>query len=484
MMNKFNKFLILLVVVGALGIFLYLFMNWEKKATVAKESFFGETEKVEDTKEANHQYVAGQPVDMRYGAALAVKGVVHVKTQYMHKSQNHPLFDFLFGSTVQSEPARVVMNAGSGVIISSDGYIVTNNHVISRSENIEVVLNDKRAFPAQLIGKDPNTDLALLKIEATDLDTIAFANSDGIALGEWVMAVGNPYNLTSTVTAGIVSAKARSISNPGESRMNIDAFIQTDAAVNSGNSGGALVNTKGELVGINTAIQSRTGSYVGYSFAIPSNIVAKVTADLKKFGEVQRAYLGVEILTVTDEVAKEYHLQSTEGVLVAKVNRGGAAEQAGLQANDVITAINGKEINSVEQLQEQMGKFNPNDKIEISVKRAGVVKHFRVELRNTIGSLSEEGELRVFGGIISNLKERLKETLRLAGGVVVREVGTEELYKAGVRRGFIIQSINNREIENIEDVAKSLEENILGGQFLMDGVYPDGTKMYYKVVKK
>lgn len=474
-----------MVVIGALGIFLYLSMNWEKKATVAKESLWGDTEKVEKTQAEDYQYVAGQPVDMRYGASLAVKGVVHVKTRYMHKSQNnHPLFDFLFGSTMQSAPARVVMNAGSGVIISSDGYIVTNNHVISRSENIEVVLNDKRAFPATLVGKDPNTDLALLKIEANDLDTIAFANSDHIALGEWVMAVGNPYNLTSTVTAGIVSAKARSISNPGESRMNIDAFIQTDAAVNSGNSGGALVNTKGELVGINTAIQSKTGSYVGYSFAVPSNIVAKVTADLKQFGEVQRAYLGVEILTVTDEVAKEYNLQSTEGVFVANVNSGGAAEQGGLQANDVIVAINGKEINSVEQLQEQMGKFNPNDKIEISVKRANIVKHFQIELRNTIGGLSKRGELKVFGGTLVNINDRLKETLGLNGGVVVLEAGRGALYQARVKRGFIIQTINNAQIVNVDDIVKSMESNVLGGQFLIDGVYPDGTKVYYKIVEK
>ncbi len=320
---------------------------------------------------------------MRQAAAESVKAVVHVKTQYTERANySNPFLEFFYGYSAEA-PRRRVLSNGSGVIISSDGYIVTNNHVIERSDRILVVLNDQREFPARLVGVDKNTDLALLKIEAENLPAIRFADSDEVALGEWVLAVGNPYNLTSTVTAGIVSAKGRAISDPRKRRMSLDTFIQTDAAVNPGNSGGALVNTSGELIGINTAIQSATGAYVGYSFAIPSNVVEKVAADLKEFGTVQRGYLGIQIIPVTGEVAKHLNMEKVEGVMVVSTIFGGAAEEAGIQAEDVIIALNNKKVRTVQQLQEQLAKYSPGDNLTVSVKRSGIMKHFELELRTS-----------------------------------------------------------------------------------------------------
>lgn len=378
-MNKVNSFFIALIAVGIGGIFMYLFLNWNKNAQPEKQNAITYAQPPQEQK-----LLATQPVDMKAAAAMAVKTVVHVKTQYTERANySNPFLEFFYGQGAET-PTRRVLGTGSGVIISSDGYIVTNNHVIERSDKILVVLNDQRKFPAKLVGTDRNTDLALLKIEAENLDTISFANSDDLALGEWVLAVGNPYDLTSTVTAGIVSAKARAISDPRERKMSLDAFIQTDAVVNPGNSGGALVNTAGKLVGINTAIQSATGSYIGYSFAIPSNVVAKVSTDLREFGSVQRGYLGVQIASVTDDLAKHFHLEKVEGVFVVNVTEGGAAQEAGMQSEDVIVALNNRNVNTVQELQEQLAKYSPGDNLKVSVKRKGILKHFDLELRNTI----------------------------------------------------------------------------------------------------
>ncbi len=385
-MNRITNFFIVLLAVGIGAILMFIILNWEKQLqpdTSPNTITYAQPPQNQPKEIQKQSVITGQTVDFRAAATSAVKSVVHVKTQYTERARyNNPFLEFFYG--YDNAPTREVQNAGSGVIISPDGYIVTNNHVIQRSDRIKVVLNDQREFPAQLIGKDKNTDLALLKIEATNLDTIRFANSDEVALGEWVLAVGNPYNLTSTVTAGIVSAKARSISNPRTRRMSLDAFIQTDAVVNPGNSGGALVNTKGNLVGINTAIQSTTGAYVGYSFAIPSNVVAKVAEDLKSYGMVRRGYLGVQIATVTDDVAKQLQLDSVGGVIILGVHANGAAAQAGLQAKDVIVSVNEIDTDTVEQLQEQLAKYSPDDEIKISVKRDGIMKHFTLKLRNGI----------------------------------------------------------------------------------------------------
>ena len=308
------------------------------------------------------------PVDFTQAAELSVEAVVHVKTKYYRQQQYvDPFYQFFFGRPQQSQQPSA-MASGSGVILSNDGYIVTNNHVIESANEIEVVLNDKRTFAAQLIGTDPNTDLALLKIEATNLPTIEIGNSDDLRVGEWVLAVGNPFNLTSTVTAGIVSAKARSI-NILNSDMKIESFIQTDAAVNPGNSGGALVNTRGQLVGINTAIASQTGSYAGYAFAIPTAIMQKVVADLRQYGTVQRALLGIRMLDITQQVKDQLSLESMEGVYVGEVISGSAADKAGMKAGDVIVQVDGRPINASSQLQEQIGRKNPGDQITILVRR-------------------------------------------------------------------------------------------------------------------
>ena len=321
------------------------------------------------------------PVDFTQAAERSVEAVVHVKTKYYRQQYVDPFYHFFFGRPQQSQQPSA-MASGSGVILSNDGYIVTNNHVIESANEIEVVLNDKRTFAAQLIGTDPNTDLALLKIEATNLPTIEIGNSDDLRVGEWVLAVGNPFNLTSTVTAGIVSAKARSI-NILNSDMKIESFIQTDAAVNPGNSGGALVNTRGQLVGINTAIASQTGSYAGYAFAIPTAIMQKVVADLRQYGTVQRALLGIRMLDITQQVKDQLSLESMEGVYVGEVISGSAADKAGMKAGDVIVQVDGRPINASSQLQEQIGRKNPGDQITILVRRG----HRSVSLQVTLTAL-------------------------------------------------------------------------------------------------
>ena len=321
------------------------------------------------------------PVDFTQAAERSVEAVVHVKTKYYRQQYVDPFYHFFFGRPQQSQQPSA-MASGSGVILSNDGYIVTNNHVIEDANEIEVVLNDKRTFTAKLIGTDPNTDLALLKIEATALPTIEIGNSDDLRVGEWVLAVGNPFNLTSTVTAGIVSAKARSI-NILNSDMKIESFIQTDAAVNPGNSGGALVNTQGQLVGINTAIASQTGSYAGYAFAIPTAIMQKVVADLRQYGTVQRALLGIRMLDITQQVKDQLSLESMEGVYVGEVISGSAADKAGMKAGDVIVQVDGRPINASSQLQEQIGRKNPGDQIIILVRRG----HRSVSLQVTLTAL-------------------------------------------------------------------------------------------------
>ena len=331
----------------------------------------------------NHgaETVGVAPVDFTKAAEMSVGAVVHVKTKYnVYGKQQYvdPFYQFFFGRPQQQQQSQA-QATGSGVILSQDGYIVTNNHVIQQANEIEVVLNDKRSFPAKLIGTDPNTDIALLKIEATGLPTLEMGNSDDLKVGEWVLAVGNPFNLTSTVTAGIVSAKARNI-NILDAEMKIESFIQTDAAVNPGNSGGALVNTRGELVGINTAIASQTGSYAGYAFAVPTSIVQKVVADLRQYGSVQRALLGIRMLDITSDVQQYYGLNSLEGVYIVEVVDGSAADKGGVVEGDVIVAVDGATVNSSSELQEKIARKNPGDEVTLTVKRDGKRLDLRVKL--------------------------------------------------------------------------------------------------------
>lgn len=371
------------------------------------------------------------------------------------------------------------MGAGSGVIISPEGYIVTNNHVIEDADNIEVILNDNRKFTAKVIGRDPNTDIALVKIDAKDLPYLVWGNSETLKLGEWVLAVGNPFNLTSTVTAGIVSAKSRSIGIMS-GQLQLESFIQTDAAVNPGNSGGALVNAIGDLVGINAAIASRTGSYSGYSFAVPASIARKVVDDLKQFGEVQRALLGVEIRTVDDNLAKEKKMDKIEGVYVAKTTEQGAARQAGIKEGDVITVVNGNQVNTISQLQEQIGKYRPGDKVVITVKRNGDLKQFTVLLRNTKGDTSIVKEsFSVLGAEFAPITEKDKERLKIEEGIQVVNLTNGKLKEAGVKIGFIITDLNKTAVSSVEDIKRVLSQSNNKKPILVEGVYPGGEWTYY-----
>ena len=432
--------------------------------------------------------------DFTVAAELSIHAVVHVKTKTPQKIQqfgggfNDPFFQYFFGQP-QQRPQELPMQeaSGSGVIITKDGYIVTNNHVVDQSAEIEVTLNDKRTFKAKVIGADPNTDIALIKIEAENLPVIAFGNSDSLKVGEWVLAVGNPFNLTSTVTAGIVSAKARNI-NIINSQMKIESFIQTDAAVNPGNSGGALVNTRGELVGINTAIASQTGSYAGYSFAVPVSIVQKVVADIRKFGVVQRAILGVEIKDITNELAKDKNLKTLEGAYVGKVADNSAAKKAGVKEGDIINAVNGITVKSVAELQEQIGRYRPGDKISINIIREGKDQKLTVELRNRQGStgvVSSQTSEEVLGATYKELTDKQKQQFGIDYGVEVKSLSKGKLADQGIKPGFIILKINNQQINNAEDVQNAYDAAVNNGQqekvLLIAGLYPNGKIIYYAI---
>ncbi len=419
--------------------------------------------------------------DLTFAAENSIHAVVHI--QVMQKGNyysSNNLLDYLFGDgSNRSQQMPMRQGSGSGVIISPDGLIVTNNHVIDDADEIKVILNDKREFKAKRIGTDPSTDIALLKVDAGNLPVLKFSNSDNLKLGEWVLAVGNPFNLTSTVTAGIVSAKSRDIQiNPDQ--MRIEAFIQTDAAVNPGNSGGALVNTQGELVGINTAIASQTGSYSGYSFAIPANIVQKVVADLKEYGEVQRALLNVEIRDVTAEVAKENNLSKIEGVFIGKVVQGGAADLAGLKDKDIIISVDGIDVNSTSELQEQISKHRPGNKVTVVVKRDNKRQPFNVTLRNKHGDteiVKGDSSDDIFGAKFVAISDRDKDKLSIRNGIKITELGNGKFKDAGIKEGFIIIQVNKTVISEVDEF-KRIIKNSRGG-ILVEGIYPNGEVAYY-----
>ncbi len=419
-------------------------------------------------------------IDLSYAAEKTVHAVVHVKTKAVRQNTSYnPLYEHFFGQRNYRE-SQPVMGFGSGVIISDDGYIITNNHVIDNMDEIEVVLNDKRSYTADVVGNDPSTDLALLKVEEDGLDFLVYGNADNLKLGQWVLAVGNPYNLTSTVTAGIISAKGRNINIIPEQQFAIEAFIQTDAAVNPGNSGGALVNVKGELVGINTAIASRTGSYSGNSFAVPVSIVNKVISDLMEFGVVQRAILGVTIEDVTQELANENDISELEGVYINGVHDDGAAKEAGLKDGDIILSVNDHKVNSVSELQEQISRFRPKDKVHVIIKRENKHKDFEVILRNLEGNtdvVKKDETISVLGASFEVISKDEKKEIGLDNGVKVLKLSPGKLMRAGVKEGFIITRINNKDVKEVEDV-KNMIEQINGGVYL-EGVYANGMKAYY-----
>jgi len=419
--------------------------------------------------------------DLTQAAEKSVSAVVHITTKAKNEyyDSNRQFYEFFFGPRGNNPEQQYSRAAGSGVIISEDGFVVTNNHVIESAVDIELILNDNRKFSAKVIGRDPNTDIALLKIDARNLSVLPWGDSEMLKLGEWVLAVGNPFNLTSTVTAGIVSAKSRSIGIMG-GKMPMESFIQTDAAVNPGNSGGALVNSRGELVGINTAIASQTGSYSGYSFAVPATIVRKVVEDLRKFGEVQRALLGVTIKPIDAEFAKENNLKKIEGIYVDGVSDDGAAKAAGIKKGDIILAINSTKVNSFSELQEQIGKKRPGDQVNVTIKRDDAEKVYNVTLRNTKGNTSIVKEsFSELGAEFGDISNKDKERLNINQGIQVLKITSGKMKNAGVRVGFIITDVNKISIESVDDMKRIIAQSSDKKPILIEGVYPDGKWAYY-----
>ena len=428
----------------------------------------------------------GEIFDFTEAADKSIHAVVHVTSKNNLENNSYsgnPIFDLLFGDNYNKQPS---ISFGSGVIISKDGYIVTNNHVVDESDEIQIVLNDKRTFTAKLVGKDPSSDLALLKVKATDLPYISLGNSDNLKVGEWVLAVGNPFNLTSTVTAGIVSAKARDINILSKNKYPIESFIQTDAAVNQGNSGGALVNMRGELVGINSAILSPSGAYSGYSFAIPVNIVKKIVADIIKYGEVQRAVLGITIKNITGELAKKFKLDKVEGVYIESVISNGAAKEAGIKKGDVILKINKVEVNTTAELTEQMTKYRPGELIYVTIKRNGKRKQFEVVLRNMQGNteiIKSDKYLSILGAKFQEMSHRDKRMWGVDKGIVISEINDGVLKKKGIKKGYIILSVGGKPINNISDLKKELKQVGIGGIAEMEVTYPRSRYIYVYNIK-
>ncbi|MEJ6506492.1 MAG: Do family serine endopeptidase [Crocinitomicaceae bacterium] len=425
--------------------------------------------------------------DFKEASKKTINSVVHVTTKVVQTTFQRDIFqEFFYGPGAGGkEYKQGGAGAGSGVIISSEGYIVTNNHVIEDASEIEVILNDNSKYTAKVIGTDPATDIAVIKIEASDLSAIALGNSDELAIGEWVLAVGNPFNLTSTVTAGIVSAKARNINllnNPNKNVVPIESFIQTDAAVNPGNSGGALVNTNGELVGINTAIASQTGSYTGYSFAVPVNLVQKVMRDLIDYGIVQRGYLGVQIADINQELKTEKNMPNLKGVYVSKVIDDGGAEKAGIREGDVILKIGAKELNSVAALQEEIGKMRPGDKVAVTLRNnKGETVTKEIVLRNKEGhtKLVSKAEIKknvALGASFENLSSSEKKSLKIDYGVKIKTLTPGKLKSLGLTEGIIITKINNEPVRDIEQLTKKLNDSNRG--ILLEVMSQSGKRDY------
>ena len=424
--------------------------------------------------------------DFVHAADMTVHAVVHVKTAYEQRGYTNP-FQFndpwggLFGHPQYQMPEREVEASGSGVIISDDGYIATNNHVIDNAEKVTVTLNDKREYTAKVIGRDPSTDLALLKIEEKNLPFIVYGNSDDAKVGQWVLAVGNPFNLTSTVTAGIISAKGRNIDILKGDRK-IESYIQTDAAVNPGNSGGALVNTNGELIGINSAIASNTGSYAGYSFAIPVNIVKKVIGDLLEYGTVQRAFIGVSISDIDSKLAEKKGIKQIKGVYVAGLTEGGSAQEAGVKEGDIITKVGEVSVNSTSELQEQIGRFRPGDRATLTILRGDSERTLTMILKNKNNStdlvkVEKNSPVAFMDGEFVTVSQEEQTKLGITGGVKVLKLNGGKLRNAGIREGFIITSIANKEIKTTEDLVDAMQNK--NGGILIEGVYTNGMRAYY-----
>ena len=415
-------------------------------------------------------------------AEKTVNTVVHIKTEVVSKGNSYydffgSLLEQLYGGPMQM-PNNVSVAYGSGVVISPDGYIVTNNHVVEGASKIEVTFNDKHKRTATIIGNDPSTDLALIKVEASDLEYLAFADSDEVKVGEWVLAVGNPFNLTSTVTAGIVSAKARNINILGDGST-IESFIQTDAAINPGNSGGALVDMDGNLIGINAAIASRTGSYEGYSFAIPSNIVKKVVEDFLQYGSLQRAYLGISIVEITEELAEEKGITEMSGVYIMNVEERGGAKAAGIKKDDILLSVNNIPVNSNSQLIGVIGQYRPGDKVKVKVQRKDEILVKEVTLKNLEGTeeMHKEGESfynEVLGIKVRPLSSSTKSELGINYGLELVEVREGVFKQKGITDDFIILSVNYQKVSSENDLKKALNAD-RNGKIRIEGTNSTGT---------
>ncbi|MGI4871011.1 MAG: S1C family serine protease [Janthinobacterium lividum] len=448
-------------------------------------------------------YAAPEGLNFVAAAAATTPAVVHVMTEYKAEPQSRqsrtmmqmdPFLRQFFGDQGgmggQEDMGGGGEGSGSGVIIAANGYIVTNNHVIDKASKITVVLDDKRKFDAELVGTDPTTDIAVLKVKADNLPFIKYGNSDEVKVGQWVLAVGNPFNLNSTVTAGIVSAKGRNIGilarreNKG---MGVESFIQTDAVVNPGNSGGALVNTSGDLIGINSAISSHTGSFEGYSFAVPSSIVSKVVDDLLKYKVVQRAMLGVHIAEVDAKLASEKKLNTLNGVYLESINEKSAASAAGLKVGDIITDINGVPVNTSSQLQEQVSRFRPGDKVKVGYLRGGSVQATTATLFNSanttavVKEIPADAVVKYEGAKLAPVSSRLQNQLGIEGGAQISGIKDSNFRSTGMVDSFIITEINKHPVTKPADVQTYLEEAKESPSTLIKGVYPDGRESYYPI---
>lgn len=444
--------------------------------------------------------------DFTIAAEKTVNEVVCIKSfttprQRQYNNSGSDFFDpfeWFFGPQQrQQQPRRqqpqgdgepVQSGLGSGVIISEDGYIVTNNHVVDGADKLEVLLNDNSTYEARIIGTDEATDLALIKIDAKDLSPITFGDSEAVKIGEWVLAVGNPFGFNSTVTAGIVSAKARSLNHASKGGMGLEAYIQTDAALNPGNSGGALVNLKGELIGINSAIYSNTGSYTGFSFAIPTTIVRKVITDIRQYGTVQRAVLGCQVAELDAKKAKEKGITATKsGVMVVSVNDRSTAKELDLQPDDVITAINGVSVATFPQLVEQMNKFRPGDTITVTFYRDNKKMSKSGTLRNTQGTtaITKKGDFTEIGCAFMKLTEEQKKHLGISKGVQVTGLKNGAFRDAGIKDGFVVTEINDTPVDSPDDVERIynsiMKSNDEDKVMFIIGIYPTGKKYYYAV---
>ena len=445
---------------------------------------------------------AGQPVDLTYAAEKALPCVVHIK--YLQNSkvqevevQSDPFGDFfdpfgMFGQRGQGQNQRRKVQtpkkegAGSGVIISEDGYIVTNNHVVEGADELTITLNDNREYSARIIGTDKSTDLALIKVNAKNLPAITIASSDDIKVGEWVLAIGHPFNLRATVTAGIVSAKARSLY-----ANSVESFIQTDAAINAGNSGGALVNVKGELVGINAMLYSQTGNFTGYGFAIPTTIMNKVVADLKQYGQVQRGLLGIGGKDVRDYLDEqkaqqnEVDLGTNEGIYVVSVNEGRAAEEAGIEVGDVITSLDGQKVTKMAELQEFLAKKHPGDKVKVTLLHKKKSKTVEVTLKNEQGTTKvvKDADLDVLGAQIREVNDREKEELDIKYGLKVTKISSGKFKERAIPVGFIIQTVNDTPMKELSDLSNAVKaaNKSKDPVLYIKGIYPSGKKEYFTV---